>query len=276
MGVWCTSWKALQLNQYNTTWILRVTEGCGHAALALWVWQREAWCQGWPHEEMCNLLAVAPCRPLSCHSRPAASAQPNWLKAATAPQSTASGKKNGIAAVLPKQDRRWSKLLKTHLSTHKNMMSFQAWVTVCFYRLLVKNTASLVRSSCYLKQKMLIVVLLQQEACLILCKYHCWWVFCCAKLMQLEISTSSRPPRPVTSMNDSLFSHSVPSGSPFANRRWVLILIYVKLSYMSVVEVSIFNSSQEKLIQNKINRHEQRNALVISDQYQDIWMENWS
>ncbi|XP_030827635.1 dystrobrevin alpha isoform X9 [Camarhynchus parvulus] len=26
------------------------------------------------------------------------------------------------------------------------------------------------------------------------------------------------PPRPVTSMNDSLFSHSVPSGSPFANR----------------------------------------------------------
>nr|XP_009681384.1 PREDICTED: dystrobrevin alpha isoform X23 [Struthio camelus australis] len=27
------------------------------------------------------------------------------------------------------------------------------------------------------------------------------------------------PPRPVTSMNDSLFSHSVPSGSPFANRR---------------------------------------------------------
>lgn len=45
---------------------------------------------------------------------------------------------------------------------------------------------------------------------------------------------------------------------------------------MSVVEVSIFNSSQEKLIQNKINRHEQRNALVISDQYQDIWMENWS
>ncbi|XP_069635362.1 dystrobrevin alpha isoform X3 [Haliaeetus albicilla] len=27
------------------------------------------------------------------------------------------------------------------------------------------------------------------------------------------------PPRPVTSMNDTLFSHSVPSGSPFANRR---------------------------------------------------------
>ncbi|XP_049677474.1 dystrobrevin alpha isoform X13 [Accipiter gentilis] len=26
------------------------------------------------------------------------------------------------------------------------------------------------------------------------------------------------PPRPVTSMNDTLFSHSVPSGSPFANR----------------------------------------------------------
>ncbi|XP_068788885.1 dystrobrevin alpha isoform X12 [Struthio camelus] len=30
------------------------------------------------------------------------------------------------------------------------------------------------------------------------------------------------PPRPVTSMNDSLFSHSVPSGSPFANRSSVL------------------------------------------------------
>uniref|UniRef100_A0A803TK57 Dystrobrevin n=1 Tax=Anolis carolinensis TaxID=28377 RepID=A0A803TK57_ANOCA len=27
------------------------------------------------------------------------------------------------------------------------------------------------------------------------------------------------PPRPVTSMNDTLFSHSVPSGSPFTNRR---------------------------------------------------------
>ncbi|XP_015671112.1 dystrobrevin alpha isoform X1 [Protobothrops mucrosquamatus] len=26
------------------------------------------------------------------------------------------------------------------------------------------------------------------------------------------------PPRPVTSMNDTLFSHSVPSGSPFTNR----------------------------------------------------------
>uniref|UniRef100_A0A8C3BEX8 Dystrobrevin alpha n=1 Tax=Cairina moschata TaxID=8855 RepID=A0A8C3BEX8_CAIMO len=29
---------------------------------------------------------------------------------------------------------------------------------------------------------------------------------------------AAQPPRPVTSMNDTLFSHSVPSGSPFANR----------------------------------------------------------
>ncbi|KAM6318471.1 dystrobrevin alpha isoform 7-T7 [Aegotheles albertisi] len=34
----------------------------------------------------------------------------------------------------------------------------------------------------------------------------------------LDILPSFRPPRPVTSMNDTLFSHSVPSGSPFANR----------------------------------------------------------
>ncbi|XP_071593581.1 dystrobrevin alpha isoform X25 [Heliangelus exortis] len=32
------------------------------------------------------------------------------------------------------------------------------------------------------------------------------------------------PPRPVTSMNDTLFSHSVPSGSPFANRSFPVLL----------------------------------------------------
>ncbi|XP_030827628.1 dystrobrevin alpha isoform X2 [Camarhynchus parvulus] len=39
------------------------------------------------------------------------------------------------------------------------------------------------------------------------------------KPLNLAHIVDTWPPRPVTSMNDSLFSHSVPSGSPFANRR---------------------------------------------------------
>ncbi|XP_030922410.1 dystrobrevin alpha isoform X9 [Geospiza fortis] len=38
------------------------------------------------------------------------------------------------------------------------------------------------------------------------------------KPLNLAHIVDTWPPRPVTSMNDSLFSHSVPSGSPFANR----------------------------------------------------------
>ncbi|XP_063307479.1 dystrobrevin alpha isoform X5 [Pelobates fuscus] len=38
------------------------------------------------------------------------------------------------------------------------------------------------------------------------------------KPLNLEQSFSRRPPRPITSMNDTLFSHSVPSGSPFTNK----------------------------------------------------------
>ncbi|XP_014792421.1 PREDICTED: dystrobrevin alpha isoform X5 [Calidris pugnax] len=39
------------------------------------------------------------------------------------------------------------------------------------------------------------------------------------KPLNLAHIVDTWPPRPVTSMNDTLFSHSVPSGSPFANRR---------------------------------------------------------
>ncbi|XP_017687160.1 PREDICTED: dystrobrevin alpha isoform X7 [Lepidothrix coronata] len=38
------------------------------------------------------------------------------------------------------------------------------------------------------------------------------------KPLNLAHIVDTWPPRPVTSMNDTLFSHSVPSGSPFANR----------------------------------------------------------
>ncbi|XP_039189419.1 dystrobrevin alpha isoform X5 [Crotalus tigris] len=39
------------------------------------------------------------------------------------------------------------------------------------------------------------------------------------KPLNLAHIVDTWPPRPVTSMNDTLFSHSVPSGSPFTNRR---------------------------------------------------------
>lgn len=63
----------------------------------------------------------------------------------------------------------------------------------------------------------------------------------------------SRPPRPVTSMNDTLFSHSVPSGSPFTNRRWVFILIHFKIPKLSFCLVFIskyMQSNSQKQYRN--------------------------
>ncbi|XP_041268771.1 dystrobrevin alpha isoform X6 [Onychostruthus taczanowskii] len=44
------------------------------------------------------------------------------------------------------------------------------------------------------------------------------------KPLNLAHIVDTWPPRPVTSMNDTLFSHSVPSGSPFANRSFPVLL----------------------------------------------------
>ncbi|XP_039189422.1 dystrobrevin alpha isoform X8 [Crotalus tigris] len=55
------------------------------------------------------------------------------------------------------------------------------------------------------------------------------------------------PPRPVTSMNDTLFSHSVPSGSPFTNRR---LLESINIDSPVVDEHAIINLYVNKLHNN--------------------------
>ncbi|XP_053099024.1 dystrobrevin alpha isoform X9 [Hemicordylus capensis] len=69
------------------------------------------------------------------------------------------------------------------------------------------------------------------------------------------------PPRPVTSMNDTLFSHSVPSGSPFTNRR---LLESVNAANPVADEHSVI-----KLYVNQLQNHSRCPVLLISSPYKD-------
>ncbi|XP_072854996.2 dystrobrevin alpha isoform X1 [Pogona vitticeps] len=72
------------------------------------------------------------------------------------------------------------------------------------------------------------------------------------------------PPRPVTSMNDTLFSHSVPSGSPFTNRR---LLESINVASPVADEHSIIKLYVNQLLKNsrspyKNNEVEQNKLLA--------------
>ncbi|KAG8133569.1 hypothetical protein E2320_011340, partial [Naja naja] len=68
------------------------------------------------------------------------------------------------------------------------------------------------------------------------------------------------PPRPVTSMNDTLFSHSVPSGSPFTNRR---LLESINIDSPVIDEHAIINLYVNKLHNN--SRSPYKNNEVEQD-----------
>ncbi|XP_039189420.1 dystrobrevin alpha isoform X6 [Crotalus tigris] len=67
------------------------------------------------------------------------------------------------------------------------------------------------------------------------------------KPLNLAHIVDTWPPRPVTSMNDTLFSHSVPSGSPFTNRR---LLESINIDSPVVDEHAIINLYVNKLHNN--------------------------
>ncbi|XP_053099020.1 dystrobrevin alpha isoform X5 [Hemicordylus capensis] len=70
------------------------------------------------------------------------------------------------------------------------------------------------------------------------------------------------PPRPVTSMNDTLFSHSVPSGSPFTNRR---LLESVNAANPVADEHSVI-----KLYVNQLQNHSRlQYSLDVADRLAD-------
>jgi len=55
---------------------------------------------------MCNLLAVTPCRPPCCPSKPATSAQPGWLKAVTVLWTAGSGKNKWHSGYFAKAEKK--------------------------------------------------------------------------------------------------------------------------------------------------------------------------
>ncbi|XP_025056837.1 dystrobrevin alpha isoform X2 [Alligator sinensis] len=69
------------------------------------------------------------------------------------------------------------------------------------------------------------------------------------------------PPRPVTSMNDTLFSHSVPSGSPFANRRL--------LEGINVASPVADEHSLIKLYVNQLHNNSRCPVLLTSSPYKN-------
>eukprot|EP00075_Anas_platyrhynchos_P018669 XP_027307922.1 dystrobrevin alpha isoform X2 [Anas platyrhynchos] len=73
------------------------------------------------------------------------------------------------------------------------------------------------------------------------------------------------PPRPVTSMNDTLFSHSVPSGSPFANRRL--------LGGINVASPVADEHSLIKLYVNQLHNNSRFPVLLTSSPYKNTEVE---
>ncbi|XP_078249841.1 dystrobrevin alpha isoform X30 [Pogona vitticeps] len=70
------------------------------------------------------------------------------------------------------------------------------------------------------------------------------------------------PPRPVTSMNDTLFSHSVPSGSPFTNRR---LLESINVASPVADEHSIIKLYVNQLLKNSRLQY----SLDVADRLAD-------
>uniref|UniRef100_A0ABM5GBH4 Dystrobrevin alpha isoform X4 n=1 Tax=Pogona vitticeps TaxID=103695 RepID=A0ABM5GBH4_9SAUR len=70
------------------------------------------------------------------------------------------------------------------------------------------------------------------------------------------------PPRPVTSMNDTLFSHSVPSGSPFTNRR---LLESINVTSPVADEHSIIKLYVNQLLKNSRLQY----SLDVADRLAD-------
>ncbi|XP_039189418.1 dystrobrevin alpha isoform X4 [Crotalus tigris] len=82
------------------------------------------------------------------------------------------------------------------------------------------------------------------------------------KPLNLAHIVDTWPPRPVTSMNDTLFSHSVPSGSPFTNRR---LLESINIDSPVVDEHAIINLYVNKLHNNSRLQY----SLDVADRLAD-------
>eukprot|EP00075_Anas_platyrhynchos_P018675 XP_027307928.1 dystrobrevin alpha isoform X7 [Anas platyrhynchos] len=85
------------------------------------------------------------------------------------------------------------------------------------------------------------------------------------KPLNLAHIVDTWPPRPVTSMNDTLFSHSVPSGSPFANRRL--------LGGINVASPVADEHSLIKLYVNQLHNNSRFPVLLTSSPYKNTEVE---
>ncbi|XP_075562445.1 dystrobrevin alpha isoform X3 [Pelecanus crispus] len=78
------------------------------------------------------------------------------------------------------------------------------------------------------------------------------------------------PPRPVTSMNDTLFSHSVPSGSPFANRRKSTLQTVKLLGGINAASPVADEHSLIKLYVNQLHNNSRlQYSLDVADRLAD-------